>query len=151
MQDGSRSWLASHRASASRLVESKRHLPCASPDRPSPLLNPANAIGHDQHLTQRMGMPCRSRTGLERNPSPARPHWFFRVKRRLNTNRSRKTFRRACDEILCGGWRNRDPCAAILGDSSNWQSCRTQKRSAGRGNFFIVEKPQHNHRQDTHN
>jgi hypothetical protein len=59
-------------------------------NRATPLLNPADTISHDQYLAERMGVPGRSRSRLERNLAAARPGWFLRVKESLNTNRARE-------------------------------------------------------------
>src|SRR5436190_461226 len=65
---------------------------------PAPLLNPANIISDDQDLAKRMGVPSRSRSGLERDLATARPGWFLRVEERLNTNRTGEAIRSACDD-----------------------------------------------------
>jgi len=43
------------------------------------MLNPADTICHDQNLAKRMGVPGRSRSGLERHLAATRPGWFLRV------------------------------------------------------------------------
>ncbi len=40
-------------------------------NRAAPLLNPAGTICHDQNLAKRMGVPSRSRSGLERDLATA--------------------------------------------------------------------------------
>ena len=77
-------------------------------NRAVPLLNPANAIGHDQDLTQRMGVPCRSCSGLERNLAPGRTGRFLRIEKRLDANRPREAIRSACDGLLEDCWRDCD-------------------------------------------
>ena len=52
-------------------------------NRAAPLLNPADTICHDQDLAKRMGVPSRSRSGLECNLAAARPGWFLRVEEKL--------------------------------------------------------------------
>src|SRR3982074_2054486 len=59
-------------------------------NRAAPLLNPADTICDDQDLAKRMGVPGRSRSGLESNLATARPGWFLRVEERLNANRARE-------------------------------------------------------------
>src|SRR5437879_7682906 len=48
-------------------------------NRASPLLNPADAVCHDQNLAERMGVPGRSSSGLKRDKAATRPGWCIRV------------------------------------------------------------------------
>src|SRR5467141_2446104 len=80
-------------------------------NRATPLLNPADTICDDQDLTKRMGVPGRSRSGLECDLATARPGWFLRVEKRLNANHAREAIRSACDDPLRARRSNRDPCA----------------------------------------
>src|SRR5258708_25170838 len=75
-------------------------------NRAAPLLNPADTICDDQDLAKRMGVPGRSRSGLESNLATARPGWFLRVEERLNANRAREAIRSACDDLLRARRRN---------------------------------------------
>src|SRR5260221_11022201 len=74
--------------------------------RAAPLLNPADTICDDQDLTKRMGVPSRSRSGLESNLATARPGWLLRVEERLNANRAREAIRSAGDDLLRARRRN---------------------------------------------
>src|SRR6267378_1651849 len=74
--------------------------------RAAPLLNPADTICDDQDLAKRMGVPGRSRSGLESDLATARPGWFLRVEERLNANRAREAIRSACDDLLRSRRRN---------------------------------------------
>src|SRR6266853_627556 len=73
-------------------------------NRAAPLLNQADTICHDQNLAKRMGVPGRSRSGLERDLTTARPGWFLRIEKRLNANRAREAIRSACDDLLRARW-----------------------------------------------
>src|SRR5258708_67395 len=101
-------------------------------NRAAPLLNPADTICDDQDLTKRMGVPSRSRSGLERDLATARPGWFLRVEERLNSNRAREAIRGACDDLLRARWRYRDPRAVSLCNSNDRHSRERQKHRAGR-------------------
>src|ERR1051325_8321279 len=46
--------------------------------RPALALRPTNARGDDQRLTERMRVPRRARTRVERNTRPAHPRWLRR-------------------------------------------------------------------------
>src|SRR6267143_4482314 len=89
-------------------------------NRAAPLLNPADTICHDQDLAKRMGVPSRSRSGLERDLTTARPGWFLRIEKRLNANRAREAILSACDDLLRARRRNRDPCLNPM-NTPRWQ------------------------------
>jgi hypothetical protein len=63
------------------------------------VLNPADTICDNQDLAKRMGVPGRSRSGLECDLATARPGWFLRVEERLNANRTRETIWGACNDF----------------------------------------------------
>src|SRR5437588_66679 len=69
-------------------------------NRAGPLLNPADTICHDQDLAKRMGVPGRSRSGLECDLAAARPGWFLGVEKRLNANRAREAILSACNDLF---------------------------------------------------
>src|SRR5882762_5164574 len=73
---------------------------------PAPFLNPADTICDDQDLAKRMGVPGRSRSGLERHLAAARPGWLLCVEKRLNANRTGEAIRSACNDLLRARPRN---------------------------------------------
>src|SRR5262245_35847452 len=62
---------------------------------PTRLLDPAGSGRHDQGLAERMGMPCRAGTRLERDVSPRRMGRVIRLKKRIPAYRTSEVFGRA--------------------------------------------------------
>ena len=58
-------------------------------------LNPAQAERDDERLAQRMGVPSRARTGLERDMSPRNTRRIRRAEQRIDPDGAVEPFRRS--------------------------------------------------------